>query len=170
MISLHRPISNILLVVAFLVLASLAAITYNSNETSRAKIKDNIWYQKSISLWSLLSPLSQGIAQKNIQKSVGPGGQELIEGGTAAIKNSSFWSEFKDRLNKELNNEVVSSDNISSENLENKDQELLSTAENKLAKFFSYNKTAAGLELIFHFSQTKEQKFFIPLKEVASQK
>lgn len=70
---IRHTISNIILIVAFLVLAAIASLLYSSDSGQREKIINNTWYQKAQSGIGAILYFSTALADLNLKKNIGFG-------------------------------------------------------------------------------------------------
>lgn len=75
---IRHSISNVLLIVAFLVLAAIASLVYSGDAGQKEKIIDNAWYQKAQSGIGAILYFSTALADMNLKKNIGFG-QSLKE-------------------------------------------------------------------------------------------
>lgn len=176
MLGLRKIIGTVLMIVAFLVLASAATLIYNTDQKQKAEIADNAFLQKSQAAIGTLVGASEGLADANLQKNIGLGTTviEAVKGinwrgfieGTATSTGTST----------EINSEVVNE--IESDKKENNFwSKLKKTAKKELASdqaevavdpfkqsFFDYQKTDVGAEIIFRADSGREYKLPLPFK------
>lgn len=73
MLGLRKILGTIILVVAFLVLAGLASVFYNSDQAQKDKVVNSSIFQQGSALFQTLLGTSESIANVNLQKNMGLG-------------------------------------------------------------------------------------------------
>jgi len=73
MLGLRKILGTIILVIAFLVLAGLASVFYNSDQTQKDKVVNSSIFQQGSALFQTLLGTSESIANVNLQKNMGLG-------------------------------------------------------------------------------------------------
>jgi hypothetical protein len=160
MLGLRKIIGTILLVVIFLVLASLATFIYNSDQEKKEKVINNELVQEGKSVFQSLFAVSGNLADTNLQKNIGPA-KVVVEKVSQSAEATGLWVKFKELVREEWNNAKE----------EGKQQEETMPTEetddqNKISVPTSvdYKKTDQGAEIIFTSKNGEEYKLPLPFK------
>lgn len=183
MLGLRRTIGTILLVVVFLVLASLATLIYNSDQEKKEETNNGEWMEKGKDLWQSLFNASGNLADVNLQKNIGPA-KIVAENVSQNSEVASFWSKFKTLVKEEWENterdreqlkniaqtEIVSEEIIPAEATTTTSTKTSSVEasvnedETDQTNFVDYQKTDKGAEIIFTSKSGGEYKLPLPFK------
>lgn len=180
MFGLRKTIGTILLVVAFLVLASLATLIYNSDQEKKEETNNGEWMERGKDLWQSLFNASGNLADVNLQKNIGPA-KIVAENVSQNSEVAGFWSKFKTLIKEEWENTERDREQLKDmAQTEITSQEITPEAEaptkvlpveasvnedkTDQTNFVDYQKTDKGAEIIFTSKSGGEYKLPLPFK------
>jgi hypothetical protein len=170
-----ESLTSLLTIVAFLALTAIAAVLYGGNTEQKAQMENNFFWQKT--RWAL--DLAFAIVpafinpQSNQDQNAGSsrnasGDYPYNPGSEFAVPDSSggFWSDLVARLKAEWAKGVAEGTKTDFNNSGSTDfQNNLDVGRGAAGiRFFDWQKTEAGTEIIFRRQNGQEYKLLIPFR------
>jgi hypothetical protein len=162
MFGLRKIIGSLLTVVAFLVLASLAAVFYSADQTKQEEITNSPLVENTKTALSTLVGTSVGVSQSmadvNLQKNIGLGKTMVDVVSRVDWKGMAFGTSTDSSIStSSIMNITGDKDNVLSNLSQSIDNE-----NPFVTKFVDYQKTENGAEIIFRSKTGEEHKLPLP--------
>lgn len=165
--SLNRnSLGSLLMIVIFLVLIAIAAVSYGSNSEQKAEMEKNIFWQKTFAVLEIVKKTGLGLISMGLGKKTDnsdtPGtmvsyddnAPQVVEAATPSAsvneKTGNSWTEMVSKIKEEWQKGGEAEPNYSAAVSNN--------------SFIEWQKTATGAEIIFRGKNDEEYKLPLPFR------